>query len=120
MSIVDTWDWDKLKIEVEEEKHGADIDEIVRAAVYDFEVEHGIYPNRIIMGCNLLDKLRSVFLGDNIPIGRLEELAKEQRCGIKCQYDSIPVKVDYENPNNLEVGYMVKREEDKYLIFYKE
>lgn len=120
MHIVDTWGWDKLKVEAEaEEEHGAyDIDEMVRAAVYEFETECGLYPNRIIMGYKLLDKLRSVFLGDIVPIGRLEELAKEQKCGIKCQYDGIPVKVDYENPNNLEVGYMVNYVEDKYLNIF--
>ena len=109
MNIVDTWGWDKLKVEVEaEEERCKDVDTLVRTAVYEFENEFGHFPNRIIMGCNLVDELSHIFWGNIVPMKTLEELAKEQKCGIKCEYEGIPVKVDYDNPDMLEVGYMMK------------
>lgn len=119
MHIVDTWGWDKLKVEAEaEEGHSKDVDTVVRTAVYEFENEFGHFPNRIVMGCNLVDELSRIFWGNIVPMKTLEELAKEQKCGIKCEYEGIPVKVDYDNPDNLEVGYVVKWTEDKYIIFH--
>ena len=38
----------------------------------------------------------------------LEEMARGQKLGVYCEYKGIPIKVDYENPELLEVGYMVK------------
>ena len=80
----------------------------VQCALYDFERVNGIRPNRIVMGYHLLDKVVSQFYDMNIPMKTLEEIAKEQKLGVYCQYEGIPVKVDYDNPELLEVGYMVK------------
>lgn len=116
MSIVDTWDWDKLKndTKAEAENFEIDADTKVRTAVYEFENEFGIFPNRIIMGSNLADELSRTFLNNTIPMKTLEELAMVRELGIRVEYEGIPVKIDYDNQNNLEVGYMVKWMENKY------
>lgn len=111
MSVVDQCDWSKVKpTEEVEEDSEMDVHMKVQAALYDFEVNCNIIPNRIIMGCNLVDKIKDYSC---IPIRTLEEMAKERRLGIVCEYEGIPVFVDNNNPNNLEVGYMVKWLEPK-------
>jgi len=80
----------------------------VRTLLYGFERENGIRPNRIIMGCDLVDELANQFYYNTIPIKTLEEMAEMRKLGVICEYEGVPVKVDYDNPNNLEVGYMVK------------
>lgn len=94
MSVVDTWNWDKVK--AEEEDYEVTADEKVRHALWNFECAMGIRPNRIIMGCNLADELRRMYLCNTV---------SEK---IVCEYEGIPVTVNYENPNMLEVGYAMK------------
>ena len=102
MSVVDTWNWDKLKPTEEEFKIDANMK--VHLALNDFENAFGIRPNRIIMGYHLLDEITSMFYDMNIPMKTLEEMAKEQKLGVYCKYEGIPIKIDYDNPNTLEVG----------------
>lgn len=85
----------------------------VQTLLYGFERENGIRPNRIIMGCNLADELANQFYYNYIPIRTLEELAEMKNLGVTCEYEGIPIKIDYDNPDNLEVGYMVKWLEPK-------
>lgn len=113
MSIVDTWDWDKLKLEAETENFEMDADTKVRTALYEFEMVNGIRPNRINMGYKLSDELMNQFYYNTIPVKTLAELAKEKSLGVWAEYEGIPVKIDYDNPDILEVGYMVKWTENK-------
>lgn len=87
----------------------------VQLALYDFENSCNIIPNRIIMGYKSLDELRNQFF-DNIPIKCMEETPKEKELGVAYKYDGIPIMIDYNNPENLEVGYMSKWDEsgEKY------
>lgn len=78
-----------------------------------FEMVNGIRPNRITMGYHLADELAEQFFYSNIPIRPLEELARERNLGKIYEYEGIPVKVDCNNPNILEVGYMVEWLENK-------
>ena len=108
MSIVDTWDWNKLKLEAEAEDFEMDANTKVRTAVYEFENKFGLFPNRINMGYKLSDELARQFYYDTIPVQTLAELAKQKNLGVWAEYEGIPVKIDYDNPDILEVGYMVK------------
>lgn len=94
MSVVDTWNWDSLK--PIEEDYEVTADEKVRHALWNFECAMGIRPNRIIMGNNLADELRRMYLCNT---------AWEK---VVYEYEGIPVTVNYENPNMLEVGYAMK------------
>ena len=85
----------------------------VQTLLYGFEREHGIRPNRIIMGWHLANELRNQFYYNYIPIRALEELAEMRSLGVTCEYEGIPIKIDYDNPNILEVGYMVNWLEPK-------
>ena len=114
MSIVDTWDWDKVKIKAETENFEIDTDTKVRTAIYEFENKFGFFPNRINMGHKLSDELANQFYYNTIPIQTFAELAKQKNFGVWAEYEGIPVKIDYDNPDILEVGYMVKWMENKY------
>lgn len=120
MTIVDTWGWDKLKLEVDSENQvdsedfKKDVDTKVRTALYDFERFNGIRPNRITMGYYLVDELRHQFYSDTVPVGTLEAVALSQELGIRYEYEGIPIKIDCDNPDALEVGYMIKWMENKY------
>ena len=85
----------------------------VQCALYDFERVNGIRPNRIVMGYHLLDEVVNQFYINTVPMKTLEEVAREQKLGVYCKYEGIPVKVDYDNPDLLEVGYMTKWLENK-------
>ena len=79
-------------------------DKKVRTAICEFVNHFNIYPNRIIMGYNLVEELHRQFISSVIPLREIErELGK-----LKCMYENIPIDIDYDNTNNLEVGYMVK------------
>lgn len=91
--ISDTWNWENLKPIEEDYKVSAD--EKVQAALWNFESAMRIRPNRITMGLNLVDELRSVY-GCTIAMNGVYE------------YEGIPITVDYKNPNILEVGYVMK------------
>lgn len=71
-------------------------DEKVRAALWNFECAMGIRPNRITMGCNLSDELRRMYMC-NAPSAK-----------VVYEYEGIPVTIDYQKPNILEVGYAMK------------
>ena len=80
----------------------------VQCALYEFERVNGIRPNRIVMGYHLLDEVVNQFYCTNLPMSKLEKVAKEQNLGVRCEYECIPVKVYYDNPDMLEVGFMTK------------
>jgi len=106
MSVVDTWNWDKVK--PEEDVLEMDANTKVHVALYEFERVNGIRPNRITMGYHLLDEVVSQFYDKNFTMRTLEEVAREQNREVRCMYEGVPVKIDYDNPDILEVGYMVK------------
>jgi hypothetical protein len=85
-----------------------------QCALYEFERTHGIRPNRIVMGYHLLDEVVDTFYDKNFTMKTLEEVAREQKLGVRCEYMGIPVEVDYNNTELLEVGYMVKWMENKH------
>lgn len=97
-----------------EDEFEMDTNTKIITALYEFERVNGIRPNRINMGCNLVDELKSQFYSDNIPMRTLEVISMEQELGIRCEYEGIPIKIDYENKDVLEVGYMVKWMENKH------
>ena len=109
MSIVDTWDWDKLDTSVYDEPIKMNANEKVQIALHEFEYDYGVRPNRITMGFNLVNELHAMFC----PIRSLEEEERELK-GVVCEYEGIPVDVDYINHDRLEVGFMVKWVEGKY------
>lgn len=110
MSEVDNWDWSKIRF-VEEEKDEAeeDVDAKIQMALYEFENSCNIIPNRIVMGYNLVNKLIAQ-LFDTLPVKTIEEMKKEPTI----KYEGIPVVVDYNNPEVLEVGYMSRWIENKH------
>ena len=114
MSIVDTWDWDKLDTSEYDKEIEMTADMKVQTALYNFESNYNIRPNRIVMGHKLSDELAQQFYYNNIPIKTLTELVKMKNLGVWAEYEGIPVEIDYDNPDNLEVGYMVKWKENKY------
>ena len=92
MSVVDTWDWEKIK---PIEDYFVSADEKVQAALWNFQSAMRVRPNRITMGTNLLAELRRAY-GFTISSNDAYE------------YEGIPITVDYKNPNILEVGYVMK------------
>lgn len=110
MSIVDTWNWDKIDTsEYDKDAEMMDVDMKVLSALYDFENNYGIRPNRIVMGYNLENKLRAMFC----PIRTMEEI-KDETKGILHEYEGIPVSIDYVNRDKLEVGYVVEWNDGMY------
>ena len=89
-------------------------DEKVRATLCEFYERCGIYPNTIIIGYRLSDELLEQFYYDTIPTRELKAVAEERNLCVRYEYEGIPVKIDYDNPDLLEVGYMVKWMENKY------
>lgn len=77
----------------------------VRTLLYDFEATHGVRPNRITMGWHLADELANQFYYMRVSV---MSMAKEDRDKLQTEYEGIPVKIDYDNPDLLEVGYVVK------------
>ena len=82
----------------------------VRTLLYEFERINGIRPNRITMGWKLADELANQFYYMRVSVMLM---AKEDRDGLRVEYEGIPVKIDYDNSDILEVGYMVKWLEPK-------
>ena len=82
----------------------------VRTLVYGFEREYGVRPNRINIGWRLADELANQFYYMRVSVMLM---AKEDRDGLRVEYEGIPVKIDYDNSDILEVGYMVKWLEPK-------
>ena len=109
-SIVDTWDWDKLDTSTYDEPIKMTADMKVQIAINEFENHTGVRPNKIIMGYKLVDELHRQFIQSVISIREIDrELGKSKR-----MYENIPVEIDCDDANRLEVGYMVKWFEQKY------
>lgn len=111
MSIVDTWDWDKIDTSVYDEPIKMTADMKVRTALLEFYEHYGIWSNKIIMGYRLVDELRREFFG---AVATFEEAKAVLNGDVKCEYEGIPVDIDYNNPDRLEIGIMVKWTGKKY------
>jgi hypothetical protein len=111
MSIVDTWDWDKIDTSVYDKSIKMNADMKARTILRDFYEHYGIWPNKIIMGYRLVDELRREFFGTVVTF---EEAKVVLNGDVKCEYVGIPVDIDYDNPDRLEVGIMFKWMENKY------
>lgn len=108
MSVVDTWDWDRLKPTEEAlEAFGIDANMRVQLALSDFENGFSFRPNRIVMGYRLLNEIVDTFYDKNFTMETLEEAARKNNYRVCCEYHGIPVEIDYDNPNTLEVGCMM-------------
>ena len=92
MSVVDTWDWEKIK---PIEDYFVSADEKVQAALWNFQSAMRVRPNRITMGSNLIEELRRAY-GFTLSSNDVYE------------YEGIPITVDHKNPDLLEVGYAMK------------
>lgn len=114
MSIVDTWDWDKIDTSVYDEPIKMTADMKVRTALLEFYEHYGIWPNKIIMGYHLLYELQNIFFSNYVPLKTFEELIREQKRDIKHEFEGIPIDVDNDNPYRLEVGFMLNWIEAKY------
>lgn len=104
MSIVDTWDFNKIDTSMYDDDIEMDTDMRLYIGLREFEENYGVCPNRIIMGINLVNELRSILC----LVKSFEDMESELNKGIKYEYEGIPVNVDYVNRNNLEIGYMLK------------
>lgn len=91
----------------EVENMKVDVNTKVQLALNDFTNGFGIRPNRIVMGHSLLDEALDTFYDKNFTMKTLEEAARMQNLEVYCKYEGIPVKIDYDNPNTLEVGCMM-------------
>ena len=111
MSIVDTWDWDKIDASVYDESVKMTADMKLRTALLEFYEHYGIWPNKIIMGYHLENELYGEFCSK---IRSIEDEMRRINGVAKCEYEGIPVDIDYKNPDNLEVGIMTKWMEEKY------
>lgn len=87
MSIVNARDLEK--------RYEVSADEKVQAALWNFQSAIRIRPNRITMGSNLIEELRTAY-GLTLSSNDVYE------------YEGIPITVDCKNPNILEVGYAMK------------
>lgn len=110
MSVVDTWDWDNLKPTFEN-VFEADTETKLHMLLHDFENNVGVSPNRINLGCRLTEELINKYFANIAPLKNLGE--KERKSGVVGEYEGVPIKVDYDNPYIVEVGYMVKWLEPK-------
>ena len=72
----------------------------LQCALHRFETNYKIRPNKIIMGCHVLDELCKQH--DVLAI------CNSDRYGITNTYEGIPIYTDHTDPYNIEVGYMVK------------
>ena len=98
-------------VEVENMSIKMTADMKVQVALCDFYKHCNIWPNKIIMGYYLADELYRQFCST---VRSLEDIRAMLNGDVKCEYEGIPVDIDYNNPNRLEVGYMVKWMEEKY------
>lgn len=111
MSIVDTWGWDKLNINDFRDEFKMTADMKVRTALREFYNNCNIWPNKIIMGYHLVNELHKQFCTE---VRSFEEVIAINNGDLKCEYEGIPIDVDHDNPDVLEVGYMVKWMNSKY------
>lgn len=110
MVVINVVTGDVIDTEKTEKPKETNIFAEIHGAIYDFTHCYGTWPNRITMGSNLIEELdrkfgRAVF-SNGEPIRDIR-LRKE---GIIGEFEGIPVRVDYDNPRHLEVGYMIKRD----------
>lgn len=108
MSIVDTWDLDKIDTSVYDEPIKMTADMKVRSAICDFVNHFNDYPNRIIMGYVLVKDLYRQCTGSILSLEEIERNIEGY------MYEGILIDIDYVDPFNLEVGYMVKWTDDRY------
>jgi hypothetical protein len=113
MSVVDTWNWDKVKPTFKD-TFEADTETKLHMLLHDFENDFGVSPNRINLGNKLVEELRNKYFADIAPLGSLEEMAEIRRSGVVGEYEGVPIKVDYDNPYGIEVGCVIKWLEPKY------
>ena len=108
MVIIDVCTGDVIDTEKTEKPKEKNIFAEIHYAIYDFENCFGIHPNRIIMGSDLVDRLYKYYGGAccNEELIINTRLGKE---GIIGKFEGFPVKIDYDNPRRLEVGYMIER-----------
>jgi len=111
MSVVDTWDWNKLDLSCYDEDFKMTADMKARTILRDFYEHYGIFPNKIIMGYRLVDELYKEFIST---VRTFDEVNLTLNGDVKCEYEGIPVDIDYNNPDRLETGIMVKWMENKY------
>lgn len=102
MSIVDTWDFSKIDTSVYDDYVDMDVETKLFIALREFEEHYGVRPNKIIMGNKLVNELHAIFCSV-----KTLELEKKIKYTI-CEYKGIPINIDYDYPNNLEVGYMAR------------
>ena len=82
----------------------------VRNSICEFYKFSGIYPNKIIMGYNLVNKLHKQF-------NTSKTLKEAMMSGTTFEYDGIPISIDTSNLNRLEVGYMVDYMDKSYYNY---
>lgn len=114
MSVVDTWNWDNVKPTLRDMCEATDTDTKLHTLLHDFENSLGISPNRINLGSKLVEELRNKYFSDIAQLRSLEEMAEIRKSGLVGEYEGVPIKVDYDNPYGIEVGYVVKWLEPKY------
>lgn len=73
----------------------------VQCALYEFERVYGIRPNRINMGYHLSDKLLNQFYYNCISVQTLEEAMAKRNMELRCEYEGIPVKIDYKKSRTI-------------------
>lgn len=111
MSIVDNWDWDKLDLSGYDKEFKMTADMKVRSALLEFYELYNIWPNKIIMGHHLENDLYKEFIST---VRSFEEIMAINNGDMKCEYEGIPVDIDYNNPDRLEVGCMLEWKDIKY------
>ena len=111
MSIVDTWDWDKLNLTEYDKEFKMTADMKARTILREFYEHYGIWPNKIIMGYRLVNELHRELTST---VRRYEDEMALINGDARCEYEGIPVDIDYNNPDRLEIGIMIKWMEEKY------
>lgn len=90
----------------------ANIDKYIMDTIDEFSCKYGFYPNKIRMGYAIKDKLMEIYFYYTSPNNFSNYKIKNSDLG--CEYMGIPVEVDEEHPLILEVGYIIRRDMDKY------
>lgn len=67
-----------------------------------FECNHGIIPNKIIMGYYLYETFEKRIRCKQAIEGDVDML------GVVSEFYGVPVEIDYDSPNRLEIGHMIK------------
>ena len=70
-----------------------------------YECKYGFTPNKIIMGCNVHKYFQRQFHHEYNDSKELRGYLSNETT---CYFYGVPVEVDYNNPNKLEIGHMIK------------